>query len=205
MKTIVDRTLGSMRLAGKSLWDVLKKNRRRELDIQATIGVGRKSFQARVVGIRNQETGHWHLYVTNINAVQANAEFIVYLYRKRWQVEIVFKMLRSVGRLDQLTSSDEGLMRTQIWAAVLRVALGQLVALVTRQKQGLTKGEVRNLKAQRVWTELHGELLSQMVQPDQPQDLFKWFFKYAQDINRWRWTLFDFIAKLDADGLPVFR
>ncbi len=58
----------------------------------------------RLVAIRNEDHGQYHLYVTNVEHDDLIAEEVASVYRYRWEIELIFNELESGYRMDQLTS-----------------------------------------------------------------------------------------------------
>ncbi len=83
----------------------------------------RRTF--RLIAIRNKETGGYHAYLTNLPAKRLMAEDIQALYALRWQVELLFKAMKSHGRLEQLPSSNQAIVEAWVWASVLAAAASQ--------------------------------------------------------------------------------
>lgn len=63
--------------------------------------------------------------VTNLDPAIFTAEQVATIYRMRWEVEILFRALKSVGRLDQLRSASLPVIRVFIYAALLGLVLAQ--------------------------------------------------------------------------------
>jgi len=51
--------------------------------------------------VRNEETGEYHLYITNVPAEKLSAEDVARNYAVRWLIEMAFKQLKSAYRIDQ--------------------------------------------------------------------------------------------------------
>jgi IS4 transposase len=47
------------------------------------------------------------------------------VYALRWQVELLFKALKTHGRLEQLPSSNQAIVEAWVWASVLAAAASQ--------------------------------------------------------------------------------
>jgi len=65
------------------------------------------------------------LLVTSLDAESFPAADILALYRRRWQVELVFKRLKSLLGLDELPAKDPDLARTWIYAKLLAHLLAE--------------------------------------------------------------------------------
>ena len=61
----------------------------------------------------------WLILVTNAPPEKLPTPVIGYLYRVRWQIELVFKQLKSVLRLDVLPSKNDSRVQCEIWARLL--------------------------------------------------------------------------------------
>ncbi|ELY93704.1 transposase (ISH5) [Natrialba taiwanensis DSM 12281] len=55
----------------------------------------------RLVGVRNDDSGEYHLYLTNLDRDDYRAPDIAQLYRARWEIELLFKELKSRFGRDQ--------------------------------------------------------------------------------------------------------
>jgi len=73
--------------------------------------------------------------VTNLAAETFDAEAIATLYRMRWEVEILFHTLKSVGRLDQLRSANIEVIRAFVYATLIGMLLAhEICAQMRREK-----------------------------------------------------------------------
>ena len=57
--------------------------------------------------------------VTNVCAQKLPAGAAIYLYRLRWQIELIFKQLKSVLRIDEVPSGKEHRLQCEVWARLL--------------------------------------------------------------------------------------
>jgi hypothetical protein len=109
------------------------------VDVDARFQVGRtKSRVFRVVGIpvaqrKDGEPGHIWL-ATNLPDRVA-AEKVGAFYRLRWAVENLFRVLKSVGRLDELRSGKPAIIRAFIAATLVGWALTQAICAAMRVEQ----------------------------------------------------------------------
>lgn len=119
---------------GRRLRDVLPLLQREFLDIEVEVEVKKRAYKGkrstkrrtfRLVAVCNEETGEYHCYLTNVPAQRLPAEDISRTYALRWQVEILFKCLKSHGHLDQLPSSKKCVVECLVWAAVLATLVSQ--------------------------------------------------------------------------------
>lgn len=126
---------------GLRLKEILPRLNRKVLDVQVEIDFKRRpylGYQTRVrrtfrlIAIRNDETGAYHVYLTNLPADRLRAEDVQALYALRWQVELLFKALKSHGRLDQLPSSNQDIVEVWVWASILATATSQALYRMIR-------------------------------------------------------------------------
>jgi hypothetical protein len=65
------------------------------------------------------ELAGWLLLVTNAPPEKLPAAVLSYLYRMRWQVELIFRQAKTVLRLDQTESENPCRVQCEIWARLL--------------------------------------------------------------------------------------
>jgi hypothetical protein len=89
------------------------------------VGILEKNYQpflsVRVVGFWNPMQKKYHWYVTNLNV---SARLIYPLYRLRWQVELVFKSIKSSLRWKDLPSGNKNI----IYSLTLAAIAGSMIA-----------------------------------------------------------------------------
>lgn len=137
----------AVELEGRKLQTVLKEIQRDVLDVEAEVAFKGRAYRRvrrirrrpfRLIGIRNAETGNYHLYITNVPPERLSAEDITRTYALRWQVELLFKAMKQHGNLDQLPSSNRPVVECLIWASVLSSLASQVVCRLVKTK--LTDG-----------------------------------------------------------------
>jgi hypothetical protein len=69
------------------------------------------------------ELAGWLILLTNAPAALLPTTALGYLYRVRWQIELVFKQFKSVLRLDVLPSENECRVQCEVWARLLNALL----------------------------------------------------------------------------------
>jgi len=134
-------------LEGKSLQAVLDDLHRQEIDVRITLSFDRKRGSGasttrtfRLVGIRNAESEEYHLYLTNLQRDDYHAPDIAQLYRARWEVELLFKELKSRFGLDEINTTDAYIIEALIIMAAIslmmsRVIVDELRELEARQRE----------------------------------------------------------------------
>ncbi|ADE01298.1 ISH5-type transposase ISHvo11 (plasmid) [Haloferax volcanii DS2] len=138
----------SIPLEGESLQAVLEDLQRQEIDVRITLSFERKRGSGasatrtfRLVGLRNEETDEYHLYLTNLAREDYSAPDIAQLYRARWEVELLFKELKSRFGLDEIKTTDGYIIEALIIMAAIslmmsRVIVDELRSLEARQREG---------------------------------------------------------------------
>jgi putative transposase len=71
---------------------------------------------------------------TNLSPEQFSAEQVATLYRLRWEVEVLFRILKTVGRLDQLRSSSLPVIQAFIFATLLGMLLAHEICAQMRRE-----------------------------------------------------------------------
>ena len=133
----------SIPVEGRRLKEILGSLKREVLDVQVEVRFLRRKYgdrrsrgtgTARLVALRDEESGRYHCYLTNVPAERLAAEDISQTYALRWQVEILFKAMKSHGHLAQLPSTKKGVVDSLIWASVLATLASQALSRLIRAK-----------------------------------------------------------------------
>lgn len=69
------------------------------------------------------ELAGWLILLTNAPAALLPTAALGYLYRVRWQIELIFKQWKSVLRLDVLPSQNAARVQCEVWARLLAALL----------------------------------------------------------------------------------
>lgn len=133
-------------LVGKRIKDVLPTLKRKFFDVEVLLSFKRRSYRGsqafvykpfRAVGILNEETGKYHIYLTNVPVSQLSAEDVARAYRARWEIELIFKDLKSQYRIDELPSSKEHVVESLIYIAILTMTVSRLLLSAVRSRSRL--------------------------------------------------------------------
>jgi len=81
--------------------------------------------QFRCVALYNSELEQWHRYVTNVPPRMMKAEHFGAVYAARWEVELLFRELKSHNRLDHMPSANKHVSEALIYAAVLALLVSR--------------------------------------------------------------------------------
>ena len=149
----------SVPLVGEKLQDVLARLQRKEIDVEIEVKFKRRAYAGkpsparqrfRLVGIRNEKTGAYHLYVTNLPTDRLSAQAVAAIYRARWTVEQLFKSLKSDFALADMPSANKHVVLALVYAAIVTWIASRELRLAVRARLGA--------KARRVtegrWTRL---------------------------------------------------
>lgn len=130
-------------LEGESLQCALLRLRRPIFDAVVRVRYKNKRgrhvhAEFRLVAVRNTETKHYHLYITNVPAERLSAEDIAKVYTLRWEIEILFRQLKSQFRLEDISSANENVVHALLYATLITLAVSKafLHALQKRNPAG---------------------------------------------------------------------
>ncbi len=79
--------------------------------------------QGRVPSAKALELAGWLLLLTNAPVAKLPTKMMSYMYRMRWQVELIFRQMKTVVRVDQPRSGDPHRIQTEIWARLICAVL----------------------------------------------------------------------------------
>lgn len=113
------------RLVGNKLTDELLKKRQKKLERD-------RKRNHRQVRQQLEEIDYWSLYITNLdNTVSSNE--IHNLYKLRWQVELLFKVMKSKLSIDKIRDCNKNKALLMIYGKSILLALA-MIFLSTYQK-----------------------------------------------------------------------
>lgn len=79
--------------------------------------------QGRVPSAKALELAGWLLLLTNAPVDKLPSKMMSYVYRMRWQVELIFRQMKTVVRVDQPRSDKPHRIQTEIWARLICAVL----------------------------------------------------------------------------------
>ncbi|SDK21951.1 IS4 transposase, partial [Halovenus aranensis] len=128
-------------LEGKKIQDVVDDLYRQHIDVEIEAEFQRRPYAGtqswdtktfRVVGVRNEDADEHHLYITNLPREEFSPEDISTLYRCRWEVELLFRELKTQYELDEFTTSKSHVVEILLYAALLSLLVSRdLLDLLT--------------------------------------------------------------------------
>jgi len=132
----------SVPLVGERLRDVIKRLQRETLDVEVEVAFRRRAYGGRrsgarrclrLVGVKNEDTGRYHLYVTNIPPERLTAEQVARVYAGRWQIELLFKEMKSHYRLEDLPSRKPHIVEALLYATLVTLVVSRRLLRAVRQ------------------------------------------------------------------------
>jgi len=98
-------------------------------------GVGSGDARPRsTISAARKVGGPVHLYLTNIPAEQLSAREVAHVYGARWQVEPIFKELKSYYRLEHQPSRKRHIVEALLHAAVVTLVVSRRLLEAIREK-----------------------------------------------------------------------
>ena len=114
------------KLEGKKLKDITRgTNRSQVLDLK--VRRGKQEF--RVVRRWFAEEKRFCIWITNLPSDTYTADDIMAIYRCRWQVELLFKELKSHTNWQRFVTAQKAIVDGLIWASLLALIIRRSIAL----------------------------------------------------------------------------
>ena len=105
------------------------------------------------------------MYVTNISLELLEPEEVARLYGARWEVEILFKELKSRYALDMVPTSNPKVIEAMIWIAILTLIISRNIYKVVRALNPEAKmARFTTLRWSNIFTENASSLLAGVLQ-----------------------------------------
>jgi IS4 transposase len=117
------------------------------------------------------ETKEYHLNMTNVPVEKLPAEDIQRVYACRWEIELLFKELKSHYRIEDLPSSKPHVVEALVYAAILTLVVSRTILRALKKKM---PDKIDRLPAQRwagIFASISQELLLLAVQPPRLTEL----------------------------------
>jgi putative transposase len=183
----------SIPVEGRWLKEILGSLKREVLDVQVQVRFMRRTYRgrrsqgtgtARLIAVRDEVSGRYHCYLTNVPAERLAAEDISQTYALRWQVELLFKAMKSHGHLAQLPSAKKGAVDSLIWASILATLASQTLFRLIRKQVGAGRF-VPLLRWAALYSRIAEDLLRLVLVPDPVADehLHQLLLREAPDPN----------------------
>ena len=133
----------AIELEGKRWKEVVPHLHREVLDAEVEIDFDRRKYghrqsrdtlTSRLVAVWNEETRKYHVYLTNVPVEVLSAEEVAALYGCRWEIELVFKELKSQFALDRVNTSNRHVAEALIWASLLTMVVSRRLYNTLRER-----------------------------------------------------------------------
>ena len=127
--------------AGKPVSECIKQLSGKDIDAVVKIKFKRRAYKGkqkhddmrvRLVAVYNDEDEKHHIYLTNIQKDVLNAKDISKLYGARWDIELLFKELKSKYSLDVLETKNVQVIEALIWTAMLTLIVSRRIYSLVR-------------------------------------------------------------------------
>lgn len=162
------------KLIGRRLRDVVEGMQRQVLDIEVEVTfprrvyagrVRRDSQRLRVVGILDERSHEYHLYVTNLPPDKLPAEDLAAVYAVRWQVELFFKELKTHYRLEDMPSANRVIVESLLHVALLTLLISRRLQALVRARLGVDANRIPNQRWAAVFAAYAQDLLQIILRP----------------------------------------
>jgi hypothetical protein len=114
------------KLEGKKLKDITRGTNRSEV-LDLSVRRGKQEF--RVIRRWFAEEKRYCIWVTNLHYDSYSADDIMAIYRCRWQVELLFKELKSHTNWQRFVTAQKAIVEGLIWASLLALIIRRSTAL----------------------------------------------------------------------------
>jgi len=129
---------------GKSLNEILPKLKGEVLDVEVEIPFKRPNYNGksktrmdserfRLVAVYNIDEEKYHIYLTDISSDVLTSEDIAKLYGARWDIELVFKELKSRYDLDVVNTTKPHIIEAYIWISILTLLISRRIYNIVRK------------------------------------------------------------------------
>jgi len=140
----------------KDLLPWMKRQGLTALDADAVFGNGDRH---RIVILKNPHTDSFQTYVTNVSPDVLKAEQVRAAYALRWIIELVFKELKSVYRMEDLPSRKKSIVKALFYAALLTLLTSRCLLAEMRKRLGAEGDRIPELRWAVLFRMICGEIL----------------------------------------------
>jgi len=132
----------SIEVIGKSISEILPKLKRQILDVEVEVSFKRRKYNGkerldterfRLVAVFNEDEEKYHVYLTNITKDVLEAEDVAKLYGARWDIELIFKELKSRYALDVVNTRNTQIIEAYIWISILTLFVSRRIYSLVRK------------------------------------------------------------------------
>jgi IS4 transposase len=161
-------------VVGERVHDVVDRLQREVLDVTVDVRFARRRYagrarhdwqELRVVGLRDPGTDKYHLYITNIPVDKLTAEELRITYALRWQIELLFKELKSTYRLRDMPSKKRVVVEALLYATILTLVVSRYLLAALRRRWAELAERIPLQRWASVLESVASELLQIMTRP----------------------------------------
>ena len=125
------------------LKEVASRLKRDVLDVEVEVTFKRRVYggirrtarrRLRLVAVRLPESSDYRFYLTNIDPESLDAHAVAQTYAARWQIELIFKELKSHYRLEDLPTSKAHIVETLLLGAVITLLVSRRLLLAVQER-----------------------------------------------------------------------
>ena len=162
----------SIDVKGKYLSEIISKLKRQVLDVEVEISFKRPNYNGksktrmdterfRLVAVYNIDEENYHVYLTNISNDDLSPEDVAKLYGARWDIELIFKELKSRYDLDVVNTKNPQIVEAYIWIAILTLFISRRIYNIVRKHNPKEKMvRYTQLRWSTIFTENAGDQLT---------------------------------------------
>jgi IS4 transposase len=162
----------SIDVKGKYLSEILPKLKRQVLDVEVEISFKRPNYNGksktrmdterfRLIAVYNIDEEKYHVYLTNISKDDLTPEDVAKLYGARWDIELIFKELKSRYDLDVVNTKNPQIVEAYVWIAILTLFISRRIYNIVRKHNPKEKMvRYTQLRWSTIFTENAGDQLT---------------------------------------------
>ena len=164
----------SIDVRGKHLQDILKDLKRQVLDVDVEVAFNRRAYRGkekkdnerfRLVAVYNEDEDKYHLYITNLSQDLLEPQELARLYGARWEIEILFKELKSKYALDVVPTTNPQVIEAFIWIAILTLLISRRIyTMIRRLNPKANMVRFTQLRWSNIYSESASSILNAVLQ-----------------------------------------
>jgi IS4 transposase len=164
----------SVLIEGQRLQQILPRLKRGVLDAQVVVEFYRQKYRGRrrrdrmelrLVSVRDEASGDYHIFITNIPADRLEADEVARSYAARWEIEMLFKQLKSHYRLGELPSRKREIVEALLYATLITMVVSNTLLALVRRKHRKDADRARQMRWAALFAALAQQILWVMVLP----------------------------------------
>ena len=117
-----------------------------------------------MVAVYNEEEDKYHLYMTNLQLDLLEPQEVSRLYGARWEIEILFKELKSKYALDVVPTSNPQVIEAFIWIAILTLLISRRIyTIIRRLNPGANMVRFTQIRWSNIYSESSNQILNAVL------------------------------------------